>query len=940
MGKSHKKKQKTADFQKVKLKVGKRKPVGTNVTNTTFKTSSINITSQLEEKNEPTNKRNLSLKELLVHLNHYNVTMRHEALLGIKDLFQKHPQVMHTEINIWISKVLEKIVDTDPAVRHSLHLCLNFALNELTETEVKPFLKVIVAHICCGMTHINESVQLDTLNILEILIDRFTTVIVPYIQKILTNFMDLISKQTSRGTKSSQTVKGSKVKSVSNFVRREVNFDSGNLSSLKTQCKILEKLYKILLVVKEFHSTSKKSNKTSMAKSKRIFQINSAEQIFIPFTKRCKEGCNDNTSFEEWLNDDNNKQNAIMEDFDGFIETIFQVLINVWVEHEPGQLATGILDSKAINSVLPGMIVIVRIIEMMIELVTREYKQKNEKLLLSEYTLYKDFSVHFLHYFVLPIDFAKSLSSFKGIAQDKANKIQQFAIDFNFTSANVVLNFFNNIDFKNSTSNNIDTKFVQTNVKKMQNFIILTLENSSLLNLEKINKFINMVHSIIQLRLTIGTSAALNEVEAVIDLPVIIEKMVYTYIKASVTSPWKIPLIKFFDQLINLNHQLLQERTWSKVNNFIVNLISNIWSIPPSSSDLIKESISFIKMVLVRNVADKKHETMIESSIIKMIDGHNGCLFIEVSKDIQKMILEIVYNVHTLSDQMIKKFTRICQKSSVSNDVKKYCISILSYSVSKDNPSLGLEMYISFILSVVIGYSVDELKKFNASPDNNVISWSMLNIFQDKKKDLPIDYAMNGLKQFNDYKDLWCIIVPCIGRLLVMLRSLPVTTAVGLIKLLERLSNWRVEFPDETLFTLDSEINQIADLLSSVLLFSVSKTYKCLIGGEKSRDKKHDDQLEDDVICICIKLLVNNPMVLRHLVKKWINVLGEYKMNWTCVSSIIEVIVALLYDSQLQMKMVSFKPNLQSIVHAFNNSNVPVDQKYLLRELEIQVSML
>lgn len=62
MGKSHKKKQKTADFQKVKLKVGKRKPVGTNVTNTTFKTSSINITSQLEEKNEPTNKRNLSLK--------------------------------------------------------------------------------------------------------------------------------------------------------------------------------------------------------------------------------------------------------------------------------------------------------------------------------------------------------------------------------------------------------------------------------------------------------------------------------------------------------------------------------------------------------------------------------------------------------------------------------------------------------------------------------------------------------------------------------------------------------------------------------------------------------------------------------------------------------------------------------------------------------------
>lgn len=62
MGKSQKKKQKSADFQKVKFKVGKKKPVGTNVTDTSFKTSSINIVSQLKKGDEPTNRRNLSLK--------------------------------------------------------------------------------------------------------------------------------------------------------------------------------------------------------------------------------------------------------------------------------------------------------------------------------------------------------------------------------------------------------------------------------------------------------------------------------------------------------------------------------------------------------------------------------------------------------------------------------------------------------------------------------------------------------------------------------------------------------------------------------------------------------------------------------------------------------------------------------------------------------------
>ena len=60
MGKA--KKRKTADFHKPKLKVGKRKPTGTNVTNTSFKTSSINITSQLEETDDPKTKRNQSLK--------------------------------------------------------------------------------------------------------------------------------------------------------------------------------------------------------------------------------------------------------------------------------------------------------------------------------------------------------------------------------------------------------------------------------------------------------------------------------------------------------------------------------------------------------------------------------------------------------------------------------------------------------------------------------------------------------------------------------------------------------------------------------------------------------------------------------------------------------------------------------------------------------------
>jgi len=41
----------------------------------------------------------------LSQLNHYNATVRHEACVGFRDLFQNHPEIMHEQISSWMSKV-------------------------------------------------------------------------------------------------------------------------------------------------------------------------------------------------------------------------------------------------------------------------------------------------------------------------------------------------------------------------------------------------------------------------------------------------------------------------------------------------------------------------------------------------------------------------------------------------------------------------------------------------------------------------------------------------------------------------------------------------------------------------------------------------------------------------------------------------------------------
>ena len=90
MGK--KKTQRQQDFQKVKLKVGRKVLKAQNETKITVKAKQIVIKEQLKAKNhlqEATTRNRLTIPELLVHLAHYNPTMRYEGISGLSELLTR-----------------------------------------------------------------------------------------------------------------------------------------------------------------------------------------------------------------------------------------------------------------------------------------------------------------------------------------------------------------------------------------------------------------------------------------------------------------------------------------------------------------------------------------------------------------------------------------------------------------------------------------------------------------------------------------------------------------------------------------------------------------------------------------------------------------------------------------------------------------------------------
>ncbi|CAI8001621.1 Testis-expressed protein 10 [Geodia barretti] len=190
---------KSTDFSKRKKKLGKEKRPPENATKISFKSGSIVLPSQLASSpsQQPTGKRKLGLEALLRHLNHFKPAMRSDGLTGLRELFQDHPHLLVPNLAKLVGPVLGRLIDSDPTVRHSLRTLLGTLFAGVTPHHVQPHFPSIVAHLSCGLTHISDRVQLDSLKVFRLLLDQYPSLLPPHAQHLLPLLSGLISRQRS-----------------------------------------------------------------------------------------------------------------------------------------------------------------------------------------------------------------------------------------------------------------------------------------------------------------------------------------------------------------------------------------------------------------------------------------------------------------------------------------------------------------------------------------------------------------------------------------------------------------------------------------------------------------------------------------------------------------------------------------------------------------------
>jgi len=231
-----KKKQKRKDFQKVKFKVGKKLPKNTNETRATFKAKTLILKQQFQlDKEGPVSHRNLSWRELLAHLGHYNPSIKLDAINSLKEMIVANSDLIQLEFNNLLESVCPLFTDRDYKIRDpAMNLFKTLILLPYfsNKSVLIPFYNFINVHLSCAMTHSVESVQHTSLKLLDILIENMPDLVRTNAYSIFDNFISQISNTNLKGDK------------------RQLKNDPYKLTSTQTwRHNVLSRLYRMLVIV-------------------------------------------------------------------------------------------------------------------------------------------------------------------------------------------------------------------------------------------------------------------------------------------------------------------------------------------------------------------------------------------------------------------------------------------------------------------------------------------------------------------------------------------------------------------------------------------------------------------------------------------------------------------------------------------------------------------
>ncbi|XP_055906175.1 testis-expressed protein 10 [Eupeodes corollae] len=312
----HHKKNIRAEKAKVKLK-GAKLPKGLNITKTDFKVRKIVIKEQLAESQVEDGKRKLNIKETLSRLKHSSSSFRSEALRNLRESSFTSDDIFR-HLGDLIQSIAAISLDVDKDTRRECFKTMSSLLATLPTEAVEPFFQALSSYLRCAMTHIQPSIQEDSLLFLDVLLLHVPMLVAANSTKIFQNFIDMISKIRTDAKPG-----------------RTLTTNMGNkTTTIQWRSKVLERLQGMLKTLIENHRnrlTISSNERSSQYKITNTFSPNQPQ--YFPLVKwQLNENCDLSQIFNKSISEKSASKADESSILKGYIEHLMPLLFESWLE--------------------------------------------------------------------------------------------------------------------------------------------------------------------------------------------------------------------------------------------------------------------------------------------------------------------------------------------------------------------------------------------------------------------------------------------------------------------------------------------------------------------------------------------------------------------------------------------------------------------------------
>ncbi|XP_066546986.1 testis-expressed protein 10 homolog [Amia ocellicauda] len=897
-----KKRKRQDDFQKVKLKVGKKKPKPNNATDVNFKTRGIRLPEQLKsDKSGPTTRRQLSIKDLLSQLHHYSSGVKQEALAGLRELLTQSPGLLDAHLSSVLSEVAAVFTDKEPAVRAASVRLLGFVAQCVPAERLAPFFPLLSAHLSCAMTHIAEGIQQDALKILDVLLEHYPSLLAQRCSVLLKNFLELISQRRlwRPGQPGSSAAGGAWALAVN---------PGRKVTSQQWRLSVLSRLGQFLQAVVEERSVEEQAGPLDVLDTGAREGGGSGGKMITPLELTWEEhsfgrggvqvyensGAHPTMRSAFQLRPDTEPGAGVEEGLDsaemvqGFASTLVPLLLEVWVEACTSGQGTSDSGHLLHPEAMALMYQVLSILQLLRRLSPHRHHQ-DELDTWFRSTYLGDFKHHFMKnfpYSQLEVAKHKKKGDSKRSKPPAAGGPSVEPLALNLTLCQVMVTLTSGAEGRQ------DAEWLAP----IRAFVRDSLSSGTRLSAKQLGGLLEVVWRLV---MTQKSRAVTEE---------LLQAVSVQYQQRNLSLPVRVLLLRFFSRLYLQEHEANAQVTRSKVlSRWLAALPLQLAQLGSKNPQLSARLLLTVQAAAARR--NRELLLSLQTHACQLYDPEKGSVVL-LPADSQQRLVQLVYFLPSLPAELLSCLSRCCTAGRVSASLAASLIRILhirsplsGWAAGAPDSALSDVDYFSFLFSTLTGFPREELAALQTGSEEELCGPSALCPLSLYPTELDhfihhwdvVEEVCHCLETVGSKSQCFDILQNAICKNLAGLQVLPDSTAAAVLRCVSRLLDLSV-LPSEGLLRF------LSSCCLSLLTLLLSLDHE--LSAQDSAQKR------EAVWGTCLGALGSVPRLLR-LVLQGLRVLELSEEELPLAAQLLAL---LLQHSQLRNHMLANSTLLQHII--------------------------